>query len=77
METTNLDIYGNPPIELYHLPADPGETRNLAPERSAVAKAYASAACETPASSTAATTGSDVTRNENPSRVRPIRTFTR
>ncbi|MBI3910345.1 MAG: sulfatase-like hydrolase/transferase [Armatimonadetes bacterium] len=27
------DIHGRPPVELYHLPTDPGEQRNLADER--------------------------------------------
>ena len=33
------DIHGRPPVELYHLPTDPGEQRNVAEERPEVVQA--------------------------------------
>jgi arylsulfatase A-like enzyme len=36
IEALEPDIYGKPPIELYHLGSDPGEQRNVASERSEV-----------------------------------------
>lgn len=36
IEALEPDCYGKPPRELYHLPTDPGEQRNLAEERSDV-----------------------------------------
>ena len=37
------DIYGKPPMELYHLPTDPAEQRNLAEERPDVVQSLAAA----------------------------------